>query len=324
MTFRVKKIISYTALTFGAVILGILCYVKFFLPDVEAAPQIAVPVTPDRVERGKYLAHSVAACMDCHSSRDWSRYSAPLVEGTLGKGGEYFGPEMGFPGKFYSKNLTPTHLGDWTDGEIYRAITTGVSKDGRALFPVMPYKSYGKMDREDIYDIIAYIRTLEPIENEIPPSDADFPMNFIINTIPHNAVAQDRPDPSNRVEYGAYLANAASCIDCHSPMEKGAVISELAFSGGREFQMPGGILRSANITPDKKTGIGRWNKDMFVARFKALEDPNKLAKVKEGHLNTIMPWSMYAGMKTSDLEAIYAYLVTLEPTENKVELFSAQ
>jgi len=42
---------------------------------------------------------------------------------------------MGFPSKFYAKNLTPSHLGNWTDGEIFRAITTGVDKAGNALSP---------------------------------------------------------------------------------------------------------------------------------------------------------------------------------------------
>ena len=48
----------------------------------------------------------------------------------------------------------------------------------------MPYLNYGKMDREDIYDIIAYIRSISPIESTIPESVSDFPMSLIINTLP--------------------------------------------------------------------------------------------------------------------------------------------
>jgi len=51
----------------------------------------------------------------------------------------------------------------------------------------MPYPNYGRMDKEDIYSMIAYIRSLAPIENEVPESKPDFPMNFIINTIPVKA-----------------------------------------------------------------------------------------------------------------------------------------
>lgn len=302
--------ITATTATFG--------YLKFGLPDVEAAPEIKIVATPERIQHGKYLAHHVAACMDCHSTRDWSRFSGPLQAGTLGKGGEYFGPEMGFPGKFYSRNLTPAYLGDWTDGEIFRAVTSGVSRDGKALFPVMPYSYYAQMDKEDVLDIIAYLRSLPPIENEIPRSVADFPMSLIINTIPTDPTFTVKPPKADKTAYGKYLVTAAACIDCHSPVNKGRVIEEKAFSGGREFELPGGTLRSANITPDKNTGIGTWTDSVFVAKFKAFRHTENMPTVNPTDYNTIMPWSMYAGMERTDLEAIYSYLRSLDPIENTV------
>jgi hypothetical protein len=66
----------------------------------------------------------------------------------------------------------------------------------------MPHPNYGKLDREDLYSIIAYIRTLKPIENEVSPSVPDFPMNFILNTIPQKATYSQRPDTSNVLAYG--------------------------------------------------------------------------------------------------------------------------
>lgn len=297
-------------------------YLKFALPNVGAAPEISIDQTPERIQRGEYLANHVTVCMDCHSTRDWSLYSAPVVSGTLGKGGEYFGPEMGFPGRFYSRNITPAKLGNWTDGEIFRVITTGVDRNGKALFPVMPYSYYGKMDKEDIYDIIAYIRTIPPIDNEILDSKADFPMNFIMNTIPRKAALVEKPASSDSIKYGAYLANAAACMECHTQVEKGQVIPSLAYSGGREFVMPAGTVRSANITPDMETGIGIWTEDAFVQRFKLYADEDHLQKVSPDQLNTIMPWAMYAGMDSTDLKAIYTYLKTLKPIKNEVTLFS--
>jgi hypothetical protein len=62
-----------------------------------------------------------------------------------------------------------------------------VSKDGSALFPVMPHAAYGRMDKEDVLSIIAYLRTLPAIAHEVPASVPDFPMNIIINTIPKKA-----------------------------------------------------------------------------------------------------------------------------------------
>src|SRR5690606_19304343 len=301
-----------------AVVAGAVCYLKFALPHVAEAPDISVELTPERIRHGEYLANHVMACMDCHSTRDWGRFSGPIVSGTLGKGGEYFGPEMGFPGKFYSKNLTPAHLGDWTDGEIFRAITSGVNKQGTALFPVMPYSYYAKMDREDILDIIAYLRSLSPIAHEVPASEPDFPMNFIINTFPQKPALAPRPDHTDAVAYGKYLVTTASCMECHTPVNKGQLIVERAFSGGREFELPGGTLRSTNITPDEITGIGNWTESLFLERFKMYEHPENLPSVKPEDYNTLMPWSMYAGMEPNDLKAIYAYLRSLPAIPQQV------
>jgi mono/diheme cytochrome c family protein len=294
------------------------CYVQWALPNVGTPPELKVEVSPERIQRGQYLANHVAACMDCHSTRDWSRFSGPLTAGALGKGGEYFGPEMGFPGKFYSKNLTPAHLGNWTDGEVFRAITSGVNKDGDALFPVMPYSFYAKMDKEDILDIIAYLRSLSPIINEVPASEADFPMNFIINTLPKKPNFAQRPDRTDTVAYGGYLVMAAACMECHTPVDKGQLIVEKAFSGGRVFELPGGTLRSANITSDEITGIGAWTESLFIERFKMYGHPENLPPVKPEEYNTVMPWSMYAGMERNDLKAIYVYLKNLPAIQQQV------
>ena len=317
-----KKIILVIGLVLIIGLGAVMGYLKFGMPDLPPAPELTIERTPERIKKGEYLAMHVAACMDCHSSRDWTSFSAPLVAGTLGKGGEYFGPEMGFPGKFYSRNLTPASLGDWTDGEIFRAITGGVNKDGEALFPVMPYLSYGKMDKEDIYSIIAYLRTLPVLKHEIPASEPNFPMSFIINTLPHEPQFASRPDTTDAVKYGAYLVNAASCIDCHTQVDKGQIIPELAFSGGREFPLPEGTIRSANITPDMNSGIGKWSDSDFVYRFKKYQDVKKVKEINPSEFQTMMPWTMYAGMDTTDLKAIYAYLKTLEPISNPVEQYS--
>src|SRR5690606_4996464 len=99
-----KKAIIVVVIFLTAIV-SVTCYLKFALPNVGTSPEITVERTPDRIRRGEYLANHVAACMDCHSTRNWAYVSGPLTTGTLGKGGEYFGPEMGFPGEFYSNNL---------------------------------------------------------------------------------------------------------------------------------------------------------------------------------------------------------------------------
>src|SRR5690606_1510995 len=100
---------------------------------------------------------------------------------------------MGFPGRFISSNITPFGVGDWTDGELFRLITTGVNRDGDAIFPVMPYHQFGQLDREDIESVIAYLRTLEPVETDHPKSKADFPFNLILRTMPKKAQLTEKP-----------------------------------------------------------------------------------------------------------------------------------
>ncbi|HEY0895136.1 MAG TPA: c-type cytochrome [Sphingobacteriaceae bacterium] len=315
----VKKILVFTVIGLVIIVFGGLGYVKFGLPDVEDAPDLKVEITPARVERGKYLANHVAVCMDCHSKRDWSRFSGPLDPEGLGAGGEKFDSKMGFPGEVYVPNITPHNLKAWSDGEIFRAITVGVKKDGSAIFPIMPYKSYGTMDKEDVYSIIAYIRTLAPKESSTPERKLDFPLNFIVNTIPSEAVHGTRPADSDVLEKGKYLVNMAACAECHTKSDKNGPVAGFEFAGGNSFQMPNGTLTSANISPDPETGIGRWSKELFLAKFRAHADQS--GEMKPGDMQTIMPWTMYGKMETGDLEAIYAYLMTVKPVKNSIVRF---
>jgi mono/diheme cytochrome c family protein len=319
-----KKIIKGILLLLVIVVITILLYIKLALPNVGKSEYLSVKPTASRLERGKYLATNVCVCVDCHSTRNWNEFSGPLVDGTLGKGGEVFDQRFGFPGSFYSKNITPSGIGDWSDGEVLRAIASGVSKNGKALFPVMPHPHFGQMDKDDLESIIVYLRTLKPIVNEVPESKADFPMNFIINTIPKEPYYSKRPNESDAIAYGGYLFNAASCSECHSKQEKGKPIEGMELAGGFEFPMvTGGITRSSNITQDKVTGIGNWSEADFVNRFKFYTDSSYIPiKVSKGNFNTVMPWTMYGGMTEKDLKAIYAYLKTIKPINNSVEKFA--
>jgi len=321
-----KKILKLFLWIIGIAVLGVillLTYVKTMLPNVGDPEEITVNVTPDQVKRGEYLANYVMACMDCHSHRDYSKFAGPIVPGTLGQGGEVFDQTMGFPGRFISPNITPVKLTNWTDGEIFRAITTGVSRDGRALFPVMPHPNYGQLDPEDIKSVIAYIRSLAPIENEVEKSKPDFPMNFILNTIPKKATFSTRPPKSDLVNYGKYLVTAASCADCHTKQEKGKVVGE-PFAGGMEFKFPdGSVLRAKNITPHPETGLGYWTEEMFIEKFKTFADSTyKPYPVQMGDFQTMMPWMLYGKMDTLDLKAIFAFLQTQKPVKNDVEFFT--
>jgi hypothetical protein len=81
---KVLKVVGYLLLLVAIAIGGLLTYVKAALPNVGEAEDLKIEYTPERIERGRYLAHSVTVCMDCHATRDWSKFSGPPTPGTLG------------------------------------------------------------------------------------------------------------------------------------------------------------------------------------------------------------------------------------------------
>jgi len=276
------------------------------------------------IERGKYLANHVALCIDCHSQRDYNRFSGPPKAGTEGMGGEIFDQKLGLPGVLYARNITPDTLngiGKWTDEEIAKAITMGISKNGDTLFPLMPYPHYNTMSKDDLYSIIAYIRTLKPNSNKVPGRKLFIPMALayppLRSASPENNV---KPDVSDMVKYGEYMVNSAACMDCHTPMGKGQFVMQKYMAGGRTFDLGIFKVTAGNITPDSLTGIGKWTEEIFLDKFKLYRDHAAYAS-NPGKNNSIMPWTMYAGMDDFDIKAIYRYLRTLPPVNNLVEKY---
>lgn len=276
------------------------------------------------VERGKYLAHHVTLCMDCHSQRDFNQFSGPPVAGTEGMGGDSFNVKIGVPGTIYAKNITQdtvNGIGKWSDDDIARAITRGISKNGDTLFPLMPYAHYNGLSREDLNSIIAYIRTIKPNSNKVPERHLFMPASMAYP--PLRSASPDsnmKPDVSDMVKYGGYLANSAACMDCHTPMDKGQFDMSKFMAGGRTFDMGSFIVTSGNITPDSATGIGKWTEQMFLDKFKNYRDAASY-RSNPGKINSIMPWTMYANMEDFDIKAIYRYLRTLPAINNKVEKY---
>lgn len=317
-TFRLVLRVALVLLAAVVVLAGLgLGYLFLVLPRTAPPSNVQVPRTPERLARGAYLARHVAGCTDCHGERDWTRYSAPQMREREGHGGMTFDLDIG---TLRAPNITPAAIGSWSDGEVLRAMTEGVTKDGRPLFPFMPYEAFRTMAREDAESIVAFIRTLPPAEGIIPRSTLNFPLNLLLRTFPRPAtLPATRPDPSDRVAYGRYLTTLASCVACHSQMDQGKPRAGMQFAGGLEFKMPaGGVQRSANITPDPETGIGRWTEAQFVERFKSVAEAPESELALNGRSNTEMPWRDFGGMTREDLGAVYAYLRTVPPVRHVV------
>ena len=289
-------------------------------------PALTEPVerTPERLARGKHLAENITGCMECHSEHRDDLFMWPAKPETYGQGGFPFDERLGIPGVVCAQNITPdpeTGLGNWTDGEIIRAIREGVAKDGRALFPMMPYQSLRAMSDEDVKAIVVYLRSLKPIRKETPPVRLDFPVNLLIKFDPQpldGPVAA--PNPADHLAYGKYLVTLAGCADCHTNHLKGKPVKGMEFAGGWELRLPWGRLVPPNITPDPETGIGNLTRDEFIGRFKSFASLVELPKALPGR-NTIMNWRGYGQMAEDELGAMYDYLRTVKAIKNKVNPF---
>ncbi|WJH38037.1 cytochrome c (plasmid) [Aliirhizobium terrae] len=117
------------------------------------------------VERGRYLVN-LGGCNDCHTPGYF--VGKPDMERFLG------GSDVGFfipgLGAFVGPNLTPdpeTGLGKWSRDEIVTALQTGVTPEGRELSPLMPWRAFANLTRQDAYAIADYLRSLPPTKHEV-------------------------------------------------------------------------------------------------------------------------------------------------------------
>jgi hypothetical protein len=338
-----KRLLKWIAVIVGSfclIALGAVIYIVSALPRVAAADQtLTIESTPGRVQRGEYLANHVAGCAGCHSVRDWNVNGHPIKPGTEFQGGDpLFDERIGLPGQVYAKNLTPYNLKRYSDGELVRVLRTGVRRDGQPLFPMMPYQAFASMTQEDLYSVIAYLRSLPTKVNDVPDHRLQPLASLIVHTIPRDAGPfPPAIDRGNTVAYGQYLVKMASCTDCHTPVDaqSHAPVAGMYLAGGLELQYldstlrphrGGGVLRVPNITPDAVTGIGSWSREAFLARFADWRGDKLTAKhikldLDRGDYMPLMPYAAFAGMTDADLGAIYDFLRTIPAVNHGVVRF---
>lgn len=294
--------------------------VKFYVlsPASRPAPDMKAPSTPEAIARGKYLVHHVTACIGCHSTIDETKPGDFYVPGTEGQGRD-FGEIPNYPVHIRARNITPdkeTGLGDWTDGEIVRAMREGVSRDGSPLFPQMPYTTYAEtLSDDDALAIVAYLRTLPPKHNDPGKTDVKFPISMFIRAVPKPLEKSPGPPPpaSDKLARGNWLIKACSCNDCHDSVnEKMEKIPGKTLAGGAHFPLPGDkYVNVPNITSDKATGIGAYSDEDLKRVFEE-------GKGKDGRDLYMMPWSYYRGMTDEDKDALYFALRQVPAVANVV------
>lgn len=223
---RTLRILKYTGVTVAALAGSAIAYLYARQPDSAPAARIRIEPTAERLVRGKYL-YTLADCDGCHSERDTSRFGGPVVAGRQGVG-TVFPKEMGLPGVVAPPNITPdreTGIGAWTDGEKIRAIREGVDRNGRTLFPMMPYEGYRHMSDEDVCSLVVCLDSLPPVKHQVPPTQLNFPVGLFIKSAPKPAGHVAAPDIKDRNSYGEYLVTIAGCRECHTPALSGGTRS---------------------------------------------------------------------------------------------------
>ena len=206
------------------------------------------------------------------------------------------------------------HRGEtWTDAQIVTAIREGRRPDGRILGPPMPYYLYRDVSDDDMAAIVAYLRSIKPVRNKVPPSQYRMPLPPAWG--PPITGPVSAPPKSDKVAYGAYLAGPMGhCIDCHTPMVEGGRrdFANRTGAGGFLLAGPYGEVVSANITPHPETGIGTWT-DAQIKR--AITEG---VRADGTALSPPMGYAFYKTMRGEDLDALVAYLRSLKPVDNKV------
>jgi mono/diheme cytochrome c family protein len=258
------------------------------------------------IERGRYLVEVLGACGNCHTPKG--------PQGDLpGKhlaGGVRVTEEFG---TWVTPNITPdleTGLGRWTDEEAIRAIREGRGRDGKTLGPPMPFSLYRRLADTDVKAMVAYLRTVKPVQNVVPRSRYTIPLPPSYGPPVSGVPDPPRQDPA---KYGEYLAGpVAHCMECHTPWVQGRPDTTRLGAGGLAFPGPWGVSYTANLTPDADTGLGNWKDGEIIASLYGVRRGG-------GRVMPPMPTQHYAqGIAEEDLRAIMTYLRTLPPIRNSV------
>jgi mono/diheme cytochrome c family protein len=290
-----KKILKWIEIVLGSLIglLLIVAIVLFIDASVRLnktytiqAETVIFPTDTASIERGKHLAD--VFCAECHGD-DFS-------------GKVFF--NVAPIGIINALNLTPGEGGagsEFTDVNWVLAVRHGVNPEGKPLL-IMPSKERYNLSDADFGDIIAYLKSLPPVNKEwddpqltplgkIMIAAGAFGDILNVETINHTGTRPVAPVESVTAEYGGYLVNSFGCTTCHG--------KDLA--GGRDPE-PG-----SPPVPDLTPGgdLGKWTDQDFINTLRTGINP------KQHQLTHFMPWKYLGHMTDNELEAVWLYLKSL-------------
>lgn len=239
------------------------------------------------VATGERIATIRNGCQDCHG-KDYSGHR--VVDDPL-------------MGKIWAPNITPAALGKWTDQDIAQAIRNGVYRDGRPLV-LMPAQDYQLLSIEDLSAVVAFLRTLPPVQKDTPPTilgplgNLFWALGKMPTLIPAHGVIKDdqvyvvKPPEGPTAEFGRYLMNN-SCTGCHG----------LELVGGK---IPGGPPDWPPAANLRELGRRGWKFEQFEKAMREGVTPEGKA------IRMPMPISATKLMTDDELRALWAHLETLD------------
>ena len=275
----------------------------------------AVAAEPAQLARGKYIFGATGGC-GCHTE----------PKGAANAGGrKYDGPF----GTVYSTNITPdtkTGIGGWTDDQIVTAIRLGRRPNGERILPVHPFTSFNGMAEDDLHALVAFLRSVPPVNRPNTPKKITIPMfeSVFLPAWLMTFASKETPPPAAPVSglaRGEYLVHAVGhCGECHTQRSAMTMaVDNTRFLAGNSKKTGPEGQATANITPDKATGIGDWTEEQITTYLGTGNRPD--GDVAGGLMGEMIQGTLagYKDMTKADLQAIARYLKSIPAVKNKIE-----
>jgi mono/diheme cytochrome c family protein len=271
----------------------------FFLCTALAYGAARAEPSAEMIAYGKALTEA-GDCASCHTADPAKPFA----------GGKRI--ETPFGG-IYSANLTPdsdTGIGAWSDQDFHGALRYGKDPDGSYYYPAFPYPYFTKLTRDDLLAIRAYLATLTPFQNEPPPPDLRWPLNYRVLMRLWNllffkpGILEPDQQKSTQWNRGRYLVEGvAHCGVCHTPKNIfGADKRARAFGGGRVLGWFAPRLDGA-----ERSGLKSWSVDDIVEYLQS----GRNAKSHADGLMAEVIVNSTSKMSDADVRAIAVYLKDL-------------
>jgi mono/diheme cytochrome c family protein len=295
-----KKVLKWAGITIGLLVgmivlaVGVI-YVstgarlsKTYTVEVGA---LSVPTDATAIERGRHVA-TIRLCVDCHAANMGGRMfiDDPVI------------------GRVFAENLTSGDGGvggKLSEADWLRAVRHGIREDGKPLL-IMPAHEFYYLSDGDLGDLIAYVRSLPPVDN-VAPDNKVGPMMRVAMTfmdvvllpaevVEHNAPRPITPEAGVTVDYGRYLS--VTCTGCHGP----------GFSGGPIPLAPPDFPPALNLTPGGE--LQGWSDEMFIHTLRTGLTPGG-----QQMDDAYMPWKRLGQMTDDEMKAVFLFLRSLPATE---------